>query len=46
MEMVRGLAILIAAAWLASPALAQPRWVGSWANSQQIPEERKATKEE
>jgi lysophospholipase L1-like esterase len=45
MEMVRGLAILIAAAWLASPALAEPRWssnqwTGSWATSQQIPEER------
>jgi lysophospholipase L1-like esterase len=40
--MVRGLAILIAAAWLASPALAESRWVGSWATSQQIPEERNA----
>jgi lysophospholipase L1-like esterase len=40
--MVRGLALLIAAAWLASPALAEPRWVGSWATSQQIPEERNA----
>jgi len=52
MEMVRGLALLIAAAWLASPALAEPRWlqnnwpknnwIGSWATSQQIPEERNA----
>lgn len=50
--MVRGLALLIAAAWLASPALAEPRWpqnnwpknnwIGSWATSQQIPEERNA----
>jgi lysophospholipase L1-like esterase len=40
--MVRGLAILIVAAWLASPALAESRWVGSWATSQQIPEERNA----
>jgi len=40
--MVRGLAILIAALWLASPSLAEPSWVGSWATSQQIPEERNA----
>jgi lysophospholipase L1-like esterase len=45
--MVRGLAILIAAAWLASPALAESRWpngdwTGSWATSQQIPEEHNA----
>jgi lysophospholipase L1-like esterase len=32
----------VAALLLASPAGAQTRWVGSWATSQQIPEERNA----
>src|SRR6185312_1200996 len=32
----------LAAFLLASPASAQSRWVGSWATSQQIPEERNA----
>jgi lysophospholipase L1-like esterase len=40
--MVRGVAVLIAGLWLASPAQAGSPWVGSWATSQQIPEERNA----
>jgi len=40
--MLRTLALLIAVALLAPPAAAQERWVGSWATSQQVPEERNA----
>jgi len=40
--MLRRFAPLIACAVLALPAQAQERWVGSWATSQQIPEERNA----
>ncbi|HYS46308.1 MAG TPA: hypothetical protein VEM35_07700, partial [Rhizomicrobium sp.] len=39
---MRNLAVLMFAALLAMPAQAQTRWVGSWATSQQIPEERNA----
>jgi lysophospholipase L1-like esterase len=42
MKIVRGLAVLMVAASLASPAMAAPHWVGSWATSQQIPEDRNA----
>ena len=34
--------LLILAVLLASPAMAAPAWVGSWATSQQIPEDRNA----
>jgi lysophospholipase L1-like esterase len=42
--MARILLLLMAVVWLATPAQAQtqPRWTGSWAISQQIPEERNA----
>src|SRR5262249_38500076 len=40
--MLRIFALVIAAAHLALPAQAQERWVGSWATSQQVPEERNA----
>src|SRR5665213_2991257 len=40
--MVRGLAVLMVAVSLASPAMAAPHWVGSWATSQQVPEDRNA----
>ena len=39
---LRFFAGLVAAVLLASPASAQTHWVGSWATSQQIPEERNA----
>jgi lysophospholipase L1-like esterase len=39
---LRFVAAALAAILLASPAWAQGRWVGSWATSQQIPEERNA----
>ena len=39
---LRFFAGLLAAVLLASPVSAQERWVGSWATSQQIPEERNA----
>jgi lysophospholipase L1-like esterase len=47
MEMVRGFVVLMIAALLAAPAQAEvpsveARWVGSWATSQQIPENRNA----
>jgi len=40
--MLRTFTFLIAAGLLALPAQAQDRWIGSWATSQQIPEERNA----
>lgn len=40
--MARAVVAFIMAALLASPAAAAPIWVGSWATSQQIPEERNA----
>jgi len=40
--MVRAVAAFIMAVLLASPAVAAPVWVGSWATSQQIPEEHNA----
>ena len=40
--MLRTCAILIAAVLLTAPARAQDKWVGSWATSQQIPEDRNA----
>lgn len=39
---MRFLAPVLAALLLASPAAGQGRWVGSWATSQQIPEDRNA----
>src|SRR6476659_5629404 len=41
-EMLRTFVTLIAAVMLAVPARAQDHWVGSWATSQQSPEERNA----
>ena len=40
--MIRGFVILMVAALLAAAAQAQTHWVGSWATSQQIPEDRNA----
>ena len=42
--MLRGLALLTAILVTSAPAMAQTRWVGSWATSQQIPEDRNALK--
>ncbi|HEX4636947.1 MAG TPA: hypothetical protein VH189_12240, partial [Rhizomicrobium sp.] len=42
MRMFRTFALLMVAAVLVLPARAQEHWVGSWATSQQIPEERNA----
>jgi len=39
---LRTIALLIAVAMMALPARAQERWVGSWATSQQVPEDRNA----
>ena len=39
---MRTIALLIAVAMMALPARAQERWVGSWATSQQVPEDRNA----
>lgn len=40
--MVKPFSLVMVAVLLAVPARAQERWVGSWATSQQIPEERNA----